>query len=237
MMYHLCSVHGNQEGGDGCPECTVQKRKDALNVMIEEVMDARTRRRVRLLGGYPADANGWIQWDGGDCPVPDETLVNLKVREESKKTYRDYACNASFLSWKHSNSAHDVVAYRVVRETTEEPGAIFHRTPATPPIERTIQAKADIDATLADPDKRYGSFVSHAEITQKIKRAMSSNTKWDALRDEQKEALEMVAHYVGRIINGDPDYIDSWLDIGVYSTLIVRRLEKEQNNTTNNRGK
>jgi hypothetical protein len=82
-----------------------------------------------------------------------------------------------------------------------------------------------IDATLAERGNRYGSFTSHAKITQAIKRAMADSPNWATLADDQVEALEMVAHKVGRILNGDPDYHDSWHDIIGYTKLVADRLE------------
>ena len=82
-----------------------------------------------------------------------------------------------------------------------------------------------IDTTLAERGTRYGAFAGHAKITQDLKRAMVASPKWASLRDDQKEALEMNAHKFGRILNGDPDYIDSWHDIGGYVRLVEQRLE------------
>jgi hypothetical protein len=81
-----------------------------------------------------------------------------------------------------------------------------------------------IDSTLAERGQRYGSFISHAEITQSLKDAMHTAPKWGQLADDQKEALEMVAHKIGRILNGDPNYHDSWHDIVGYSKLVADRL-------------
>lgn len=83
----------------------------------------------------------------------------------------------------------------------------------------------DISQTLADRGKRYGAFTGHANITQGIKRAMVCQPKWWQLADDQREALEMIAHKIGRILNGDPDYHDSWHDIVGYAKLVADRLE------------
>lgn len=83
----------------------------------------------------------------------------------------------------------------------------------------------DIDQTLSERGDRYGDFVTHAKITQDIKRAMTQGN-WVSLADDQREALEMLAHKVGRILNGDPDYHDSWHDIVGYTKLVADRLER-----------
>jgi hypothetical protein len=42
-----------------------------------------------------------------------------------------------------------------------------------------------------------------------------------------QEALEMIAHEIGRILNGDPNYADNWHDVGGYSKLVEDRLPKD----------
>jgi hypothetical protein len=86
---------------------------------------------------------------------------------------------------------------------------------------------ADIDATLAERGDRYGAFPEHARITQNIKRAMADSPNWERMSSAQREALEMVAHKVGRILNGDPNYHDSWHDIIVYTKLVADALLAE----------
>ena len=81
-----------------------------------------------------------------------------------------------------------------------------------------------IDATLAERGSRYGEFPEHAFITQELKRTLHDNVNWGNLADDQKEALDMVMHKIGRIINGDPNYIDSWTDIIGYTRLVEKRL-------------
>jgi hypothetical protein len=86
----------------------------------------------------------------------------------------------------------------------------------------------NVDATLNERGQRYGEFAGHANVTQTLKRAMGQHPGWRKLADDQREALEMTAHKIGRILNGDPNYIDSWHDIGGYVRLVEQRLEKEQ---------
>ena len=83
----------------------------------------------------------------------------------------------------------------------------------------------EIDKILADRNGNYGNFEDHAMITQNIKAAMRDSKNWNCLSVDKKEALEMVAHKIGRILNGKPDYIDSWTDIIGYITLVERKLK------------
>ena len=81
-----------------------------------------------------------------------------------------------------------------------------------------------IEKVLEERGKRYGEFVDHAFITQNIKRAMVNSPNWKCLSADMKEALEMIAHKIGRILNGDPNYADSWTDIVGYAKLVERDL-------------
>ena len=82
-----------------------------------------------------------------------------------------------------------------------------------------------IEKTLEDRGSKYGKFDEHARITQNIKAAMVSSPNWPDLPPDMLEALEMIAHKIGRILNGDPNYHDSWHDIIGYTKLVADRLE------------
>lgn len=87
---------------------------------------------------------------------------------------------------------------------------------------------SEIELTLEERGNRYGDFMGHAEITQGIKVVMQRSPRWKDMADDQREALEMVAHKIGRILNGDPNYLDSWHDIIGYTRLVERRLESRE---------
>lgn len=86
----------------------------------------------------------------------------------------------------------------------------------------------DINQILAERGARYGTFKNHAAIAQELKRALYrhmdqvSKVEPDA---DQLEALEMICHKLARIVNGDPDYSDSWRDISGYASLVADRLD------------
>lgn len=83
----------------------------------------------------------------------------------------------------------------------------------------------DIAETLTERGSRYGSFKGHARITWNIKRAMRDTPNWMTMTDDQRESLDMIAHKIGRILNGDPNYDDSWVDIAGYAKLVADRLQ------------
>lgn len=79
---------------------------------------------------------------------------------------------------------------------------------------------------LEERGKRYGKFETHAEIAQALKSVLSRYDRCN-LADDQREALSMICHKIARIMNGDPNYADSWVDIAGYAQLIAIRLEKQ----------
>ena len=84
----------------------------------------------------------------------------------------------------------------------------------------------DVKATLAERVARYGQFKDHARISQELKRVMQKTDGWNNLGATGREALEMIAHKIARVLNGDPTYIDNWVDIAGYATLVAERLEE-----------
>ena len=84
---------------------------------------------------------------------------------------------------------------------------------------------SNIEDTLKERGDRYGTFQGHSRITQNIKKAMVSSPNWKELPDYMKESLEMTAHKIGRILNGDPNYADSWHDIIGYTKLVEDIIE------------
>lgn len=86
---------------------------------------------------------------------------------------------------------------------------------------------SDLEKTLAERGAVYGRFVDQAEISQSLKRVMRSAPGWQELPNDMRESLEMVAHKVARILNGNPDHVDSWRDVGGYVALVEKRLNGE----------
>jgi hypothetical protein len=83
----------------------------------------------------------------------------------------------------------------------------------------------NISDTLTERGKRYGLFCEHARISMAIKRAMEDSPNYRTLSDDKREALDMIAHKLGRILNGDPEYQDSWHDVAGYAQLVAETLK------------
>ena len=84
-----------------------------------------------------------------------------------------------------------------------------------------------VEATLSQREALYGSFADSAHLAQGIKRAMARGTNWPRLDADHREALEMIATKIARILNGDAGVADSWHDIAGYARLVEKRLTSE----------
>ena len=84
-----------------------------------------------------------------------------------------------------------------------------------------------VDTILDDRATNYGSFLTMSKVTQRLKAvahqfAGQHNKTFDA---DQAEALDLIFTKIGRILNGDPNHTDSWIDIAGYATLVADRLQ------------
>jgi hypothetical protein len=121
-----------------------------------------------------------------------------------------------------------VKEYAREAKALESEGLIVH---APEPLELTPEMESvaepqGVDAILNERGKRYGNFLDHARVTQRLKNvahqfASEHNKRFDV---DQAEALDMIFHKIGRVLNGDPNYADNWLDIAGYAKLVADRL-------------
>lgn len=80
-----------------------------------------------------------------------------------------------------------------------------------------------IQGLLVERGKAHGDFSVHAACTQQLKGVLQSFPNWEKLSCEQKEVLEMVAHKIGRIMSGDPNFHDHWQDASGYFQLAANK--------------
>jgi hypothetical protein len=94
----------------GSPDDLYPIRRMAIVRMVDEIVAARARVPA---GPKISDADTWIEWNGGKCPVAPKTVVEVRFRCGESRAGE----SAGEWSWKHSRrlDTHDIVAYRVAR--------------------------------------------------------------------------------------------------------------------------
>lgn len=61
------------------------------------------------------DSDGWIEWNGGGCPVDTNTKVEIRHRAGSTAIHK-----AVQYRWSHENNRTDIIAYRIIEEDNGE---------------------------------------------------------------------------------------------------------------------
>jgi hypothetical protein len=75
--------------------------------------------------------------------------------------------------------------------------------------------------------EQYGSFMQSADTVVRIKSIMHNAVARNNvhLYPDQLQALDMIATKISRIVHGNPNHLDSWIDIAGYATLVADRLQ------------
>ena len=93
------------------PTAWTQEQEDTL---VEAMSKAIARAESALAEPKP-DADGWIPWVGGECPVNPNALVRVRFAD----FLEEGGCRACQYQWHRSNphDPSDIVAYRVAGES------------------------------------------------------------------------------------------------------------------------
>ena len=75
--------------------------------------------------------------------------------------------------------------------------------------------------------EQYGSFMQSSDTVIRIKGIMHNAVARNAvhLYPDQLQALDMIATKISRIVHGNPNHLDSWVDIAGYAQLVADRLQ------------
>jgi len=66
----------------------------------------------------------------------------------------------------------------------------------------------------------HGNFIDTCRTTQDLMAVLYQGTNFGMLSTPQVESLHMIAHKMARIVNGNPNFEDHWVDIEGYSALV-----------------
>jgi hypothetical protein len=83
----------------------------------------------------------------------------------------------------------------------------------------------DVVDTLKARETTHGDFSEVAKVSQKLRAYMVASSE-TYLTNVQKEALGMIATKLARIVCGDPNEADHWMDIEGYARLVREDLER-----------
>jgi hypothetical protein len=84
---------------------------------------------------------------------------------------------------------------------------------------------SQLNDLIAERAKTHGSWVENARLAQQMKEEWRKAEGWKRLSMGQREGLERIAEKIARILAGDSNHLDHWMDIAGYAKLVVRELE------------
>lgn len=89
-------------------------------------------------------------------------------------------------------------------------------------------SKTDIDGIIRARSGKYGPFLDNAVVSQRIKDIYKRTLLWDQIPDDMREALDLIALKISRILTGnDPYYLDNWDDLAGYAKLVADRIRAD----------
>jgi hypothetical protein len=223
MFTYLASPYsGNeQENYEAAAKFTAERMAQG-HVIFSPIVHCH---QIAIDYNLPGDFNFWQNYNFAMLDIADELMVlKLPGWERSKGVAGeiDFAANAGI----PVTYIEPAVWGDSILGTAPKPFDLHQLAPDL--NTRDTHMNESITNTLIERHTRYGDFAGHASITQSLKSIMWNAPKWDTLSPAQMESLEMIVHKIGRILNGDPNYHDSWHDIEGYARLVSETLEHEQ---------
>lgn len=113
---------------------------------------------------------------------------------------------------------------------------------------KTVVSADPVQAVLDERGSRYGDFSDHARLAQQLQACLREHKipnmciggmptyhqPYLSLDSVKKQALIVITDKLARILNGDPNYADNWVDIQGYARLVEERLKQVSQDGTSN---
>lgn len=192
-----------------------EKSQVSLVQKINEVFHA-TKNKVK--GPYPLNKG-------------DEKTWVIHIFDENKKKWieDDIECISVNMCWDLKNAQRQYLMIRLLNKqkikiTDEVLELINKKLISTYQDSKSeIQNKVyKVDEVLRKRQNTHGDFSENARFSQAQKDFLPTFPSYNKLTGVQKEALNQILSKIGRILSGDPDHEDSWIDINGYSELALK---------------
>jgi hypothetical protein len=85
--------------------------------------------------------------------------------------------------------------------------------------ENTMKPVRSPEALTTERKNQHGDWTTQAEMANRLKEQLRRSPNWGGMVPMQKEALDMIATKMSRIVAGDPMHDDHWDDISGYAFL------------------
>lgn len=85
----------------------------------------------------------------------------------------------------------------------------------------------NLQGILKERHKTHGTFEDNAKFSDHLREFMRTFDGYYKLTITQREALSMIMVKVSRILSGDPNHSDSWVDIAGFAELAQSELQNK----------
>lgn len=85
-----------------------------------------------------------------------------------------------------------------------------------------------IETILAERGATYGEYAEGSDLAMRLLAVVHSGAKYEEMNHGQQYAMFMFCAKMARLLNGDPDHVDSWSDIAGYATLVLETLKGDE---------
>ena len=185
--------------------------------------------REEYYQAYPkADADGWIVWKGGECPVDGDSIVDVEFNFSAGRTVSGAAKG---LSWRHEWKYSNIIKYRLHKPEVKPEfcESVTHGIPEQESIDglcakvteenkhQHVDAKQTIEQLAAD----YRNAKDYAE--RKQQEADDAKAASDAALGELERAGEALGLLIGiaKQDRGPELVITDWRDLRVNDVIFV----------------
>lgn len=99
-QFAMATMQGLLANGKGWFDADAQRAVRAADALIAELDKA------------PANGDGFVQWEGGSCPVMEDYKVEVRFRDGTSDCGK-----AGIFYWYNDGDQADITAYRIVGAT------------------------------------------------------------------------------------------------------------------------
>lgn len=103
-------------------------RSRAKRLLRRKDLERAKAAAIACTAGTPAPqpaSDGWIKWEGGECPVAEGTMLDVRYRDGTVRgnipalVWADFEDDATEPYWENDGISNDIVAYRIVEARDE----------------------------------------------------------------------------------------------------------------------
>jgi hypothetical protein len=183
----------NAEGAAKCPHC--QKPSRRFYGHPQSSPDRYCPECAKVWSIAPTPGDGWIEWKGGEQPVGNESVVDIRFRSGNNGQAK-----AGMIDWEHGGYEFDILRYRLAAQPAGEVGtpseaeqaqacllALKHHFLLN--IHEKAKAVRRVQGHRCDATEILNAIIAFTD-SERMAEVEAQGAKWIKRNHEQRTALE-----------------------------------------------